>query len=70
MEELLGRKSSGFGLENRDSAVGIRRANYSTPLALTSSTSGGRSVNIVRSRTQAMDFFYIDHHASATEDDN
>jgi hypothetical protein len=31
IEELLGRKSSGFGLENRDYAVGISRADYATP---------------------------------------
>jgi hypothetical protein len=40
---------------------GIRRADYLTSLypqklALTSSTSGGRSVGLVRSRTQATDF--------------
>jgi hypothetical protein len=39
----------------------IRRANYATPLypqklALTSATTGGRSVGIVRSRTQATEF--------------
>jgi hypothetical protein len=39
-------------------AVGIRRADHAKPLdplklALTSSTSGGRSVGIVRSRTQS-----------------
>jgi hypothetical protein len=42
-------------------AVGIRRADYATPvyqenLALTSSTSGGRSVGILRSRTKATEF--------------
>jgi hypothetical protein len=31
---------------------------YQQKLALTSPTSGGRSVGIVRSRTQAMEFFY------------
>jgi hypothetical protein len=40
-------------------AVGIRRADYVTPLypqklALTSPTSGGRSVGIVHSQTKAM----------------
>jgi hypothetical protein len=40
---------------------GIRRADYATPLypqklALTSPTNGCRSVGIVRSRTQAMEF--------------
>jgi hypothetical protein len=59
IEKLIERKSSGFGLENRD--YGRRRsANYATPLypqklALTS-TSGGRSVGIVRSRTPATEF--------------
>jgi hypothetical protein len=55
-EELLGRKISGSGLETEITAVGIRCADYATPLdpktlALTSPTSGGRSVGIVRSRT-------------------
>jgi hypothetical protein len=45
-------------------AVGIRYADHVTSsirkkLALTSLTSGGRSVGIVRSRTEAMDFFYF-----------
>jgi hypothetical protein len=44
-----------------NTAVGIRRADYSIPfypqkLALTSPTSGGRSVGRVRSRTQATEF--------------
>jgi hypothetical protein len=43
-------------------AVGIRHADHvassnSQKLALTSPTSGGRSVGIVRSRTQATEFF-------------
>jgi hypothetical protein len=43
-------------------AVRIRRTDHATPLypqklALTSPTSGGRSVDIVRSRTQATEFF-------------
>jgi hypothetical protein len=32
IEELLGRKSSGSGLENRDTAVGNLGADYTTPL--------------------------------------
>jgi hypothetical protein len=49
-------------LENRDTAVGIRHADCMAPsirkkLAITSPTSGGRSVGIVRSRTQTMEFF-------------
>jgi hypothetical protein len=60
-KELVGRKSSGSGLENRESVVEIRRADHETPLypqklALISLTSGGRSVGIVRSRTEAMEF--------------
>ena len=43
--------------------MGIRCANHVTPLypqnlALTSPTGGGRSVGIVRSRTNATEFFY------------
>jgi hypothetical protein len=61
IEELLERKRSGSGLENRDTAAGIRRARYATPLhpqklTLTSRTISGRSVDIVRSRTQATEF--------------
>jgi hypothetical protein len=58
-EELLERKSSGSGLENleyglRDSSRSPRDTLYpKKKLALTSPTSGGRSVGIVRSRTQA-----------------
>jgi hypothetical protein len=57
IEELTGRKSSGSGLENRDYAVGIRHADYATPLslqklALTSPISDGRS------RTQATEFVF------------
>jgi hypothetical protein len=64
IEELLGRKSSGSGLEMRE--YGRRdpsRWTRDTPsnpqkLALTSPTSGGRSVGIVRSRTQATEFSF------------
>jgi hypothetical protein len=56
------RKSSGSGLENRE--YGCRDMSwwphatlYPRKLELTSSTSGGRSVSIVRSRTQATEFF-------------
>jgi hypothetical protein len=58
IEELLERKSSGSGLENRQ--YGRRRPLrwprgnlYPQKLALTSPTSGGRTAGIVRSRTQA-----------------
>jgi hypothetical protein len=57
IEELLGRKSSGSGLGNRD----YGRADYATPLypqkfTLTSPASGCGSVGIVRSRIQATEF--------------
>jgi hypothetical protein len=57
-EELLGRKSSGSCLESReygrrDPLRWPRRTLYLQTLALTSATSSGRSVSIVRSRTQA-----------------
>jgi hypothetical protein len=69
IEELLGRKSSGSSLENRDY---VRRdpwrflpdTLYSQTLALISPTRGGRSVGIVFSQTQATEFsfslFYIE----------
>jgi hypothetical protein len=55
-EELLGRNGSGSGLEIENTDVGIRHADHVAPfmskkLALTSSTSGGRSVGIVRSHS-------------------
>jgi hypothetical protein len=62
-EELLGSKSSGSGLQNRD--YGRRDLSrwphgtlYPQKLALTSPTSGGRSVSIVRSRTQRTEFSF------------
>jgi hypothetical protein len=56
IEEILGRNSSDSCLENRDYGR-VHRADHPTPfylqkLALTSTTSGGRSVGIVRSRTK------------------
>jgi hypothetical protein len=58
-EELLDRKVAAPVYKTENSAVGIRRADYATPLypqklALTSPTSGGRSVGMVRSRTKTM----------------
>jgi hypothetical protein len=53
IEELLGRKNSGSGLKSENTAVGIRHADHA---ALTSPISGGRSVGIIRSRTQATEF--------------
>jgi hypothetical protein len=60
IEELLGR-SCGCGLENREYGHRDHHAGHVAPyirkkLELTSPTSGGRSVGIVRSRTQATDF--------------
>jgi hypothetical protein len=61
IEELLERKSSGCGLENReygrrDPLLWPHGTIYSQKLALTSLTSSGRSVGIVRSRTQSTEF--------------
>jgi hypothetical protein len=58
IEELLGRKSSGSGLESREYGCGICYVNQGTPLypqklTLTSLTSGGRSVGTVSPRTEA-----------------
>jgi hypothetical protein len=62
-EELLERKSSGSGLESReyghrDPSRWPRGTLYPQKLALTSPTSGGLSVGIVRSRTQATEFSF------------
>jgi hypothetical protein len=64
IEELLGRKSSGSGLESREyGRRGLsccpRGTCYPQKLAPTSPTSGGRSVGIVRSRTQATEFSFL-----------
>jgi hypothetical protein len=63
IEELLERKNSGSGLENRD--YGRRDSSrwpsgtlYPQKLSLTSPTSGGRSVGTVRLRTKASEFFF------------
>jgi hypothetical protein len=61
-EELLGRKSSHSGLESRDygrrdPSRWPRGTLYPQKLTLTSPTSGGRSVSIVRERPQATEFF-------------
>jgi hypothetical protein len=61
IEELLERKSSDSGLESReydrrDLSRWPRSTLYPQKMALNSPTSGGRSVGIVRSRTQATDF--------------
>jgi hypothetical protein len=63
VEELLGIKCSGSGLENREysrrnSSRWTRNTLFSQTLALTSLTSGGSSVGVVRSRTQATEFSF------------
>jgi hypothetical protein len=60
-EELLERKVAVPVQKTENTAVGIRHADHVAPsiskkLALTSPTSGSRSVGIVRSRTQATEF--------------
>jgi hypothetical protein len=56
IEELLERKSSGSGLENREYGLEIRHADY---VALTSQASVGPSVGIARSRSQATEFSLV-----------
>jgi hypothetical protein len=65
-EVLLERISSGFCLETEITIVRVRRADYAKPLylqklELTSPTSGGRSVGIIRSLTKATEvlLFFI-----------
>jgi hypothetical protein len=63
-EELLGRNSSGSGLENQDYGRGDplrwpRDTLYQLKLALTSPTSCGHSVGIGRLRTKTTEFFFI-----------
>jgi hypothetical protein len=63
IEELLERTSSGFGLESReygrrDPSRWPRGTLYPQKLALTSPSSGGRSVGIVRSWAQATELSY------------
>jgi hypothetical protein len=62
-EELLERNSSGSGPENReqgrsDPSPWPRGTVYRQKLALASPTSGGRSIDIVRSRIEATEFFW------------
>jgi hypothetical protein len=60
VEELLERKSSGCGdYGRRDSSRLQRGTLYPQQLTLISSTSGGLSVDIVRSRTQAMELSLV-----------
>jgi hypothetical protein len=61
-EEVFGRNSSGSGLEIREYGLGIRFTDWATlyphKLAITSPTSGGRSVGI-RSLTKATVFVLV-----------
>jgi hypothetical protein len=64
IEELLGRKNSGSGLERREYDHGGPLhwpcdTPYSQKLILTSPTSGGRSVGIVRSRSEDTELFLL-----------
>jgi hypothetical protein len=71
-EELLERNSSGSGLKNREYGRGDQLrwpcdTLYPQKLALTSSTGGGRSDDIVRLRTKATEYiclYYFDFIAS------
>jgi hypothetical protein len=63
IEELVGRKSSGSGLENReyerrDPSRWLCDTPYPQKLALTSPTSGSLSVGIVCSRTEATEYSF------------
>jgi hypothetical protein len=63
-EELLDRKVAAPVWKIENTAVGIRHADHVAPfifkkLEITSPTSGGRSVGIVRSRTQIMEIFNL-----------
>jgi hypothetical protein len=64
IEELLGGKYIGSGLESqeygrRDPSRWSRGTLYPQKFALSSSTISGRSVGIVRSRTQATEFSLV-----------
>jgi hypothetical protein len=64
IEELLGRKSSGSGLEDREYGRRDRHDRprgtlYPRKLALPSPTIGGRSVGTVRSRILATEFVFV-----------
>jgi hypothetical protein len=63
-EELLDRKVTALVYKTENTAVRIRHAHHVVPsirkkLEITSPTSGGRSVGIVRSRTQTMEFSLV-----------
>jgi hypothetical protein len=63
-EELLDRNVAAPVWKTENTVVGIHHADQVAPfirkkLAITSPTSGGRSVGIVRSRTQTMEFSLV-----------
>jgi hypothetical protein len=63
-EELFDRIVAAPVYKTENTAVGIRHADHVAPsilkkLTITSPTSGGRSVGIVRSRTQTMEFSLV-----------
>jgi hypothetical protein len=63
IEELIERKSSSSCFVTKVMAVGMLHADYAAPLnpqklALTSPTTGGHSVGIVRARAQTTEFVY------------
>jgi hypothetical protein len=63
-EELIDRKVAAPVYETENTAVGIVTLTTWHPLsakklAITSPTSGGRSVGVVRSRTQTMEFSFF-----------
>jgi hypothetical protein len=71
-EELLDRKVAAPVEKTENTAVGIRHADHVAlsirkKLAITSPTSGGRLVGIVRSRTHTMEFLSIISSRSALE---
>jgi hypothetical protein len=59
IEDLLERKSRGSGLERGSAALTTRHPSIRKKLTLTLPKSGGRSVGIVRSRTQATEFVFV-----------
>jgi hypothetical protein len=64
-EELLDSKVTSPVYKTKNTAVGIRHADHVAPsilknLAITSPTSGGRSVGIVRLRTQTMELVELE----------
>jgi hypothetical protein len=66
IKEILGRKSSGSGLKireygRRDPSRWPRGTLYPQKLAPSSPTSGGRSVGIDRSRTEATEFMCLEY---------